>query len=124
MHMLNPYCGVDRNPRGVVRLTICNAGSLNILGSAVINGVREGLEQLATEPAIRVLVIAGQSEKSMIGGADIKEMARLDQASAEKFITGLRDLCEAVRAFPGPVLARTAGWCRGARRAVASCCHL
>jgi len=29
-----------------------------------------------------VLVIAGQSEKSMIGGADIKEMAKLDQASA------------------------------------------
>ena len=102
MHMLNPHCGVDRDPRGVVRLTICNAGSLNILGSAVINGVREGLEALATERQIRVLVIAGQSEKSMIGGADIKEMAKLDQASAEKFITGLRDLCEAVRAFPAP----------------------
>jgi hypothetical protein len=42
MHMLNPYCGVDRDSRGVVRLTICNAGTLNILGSAVINGVREG----------------------------------------------------------------------------------
>jgi len=37
MHMLNPYCGVDRDPRGVVRLTICNAGSLNILGSAAIH---------------------------------------------------------------------------------------
>ena len=64
MHMLNPYCGVDRDPRGVVRLTICNAGSLNILGSAVINGVREGLEVLATERHIRVLVIAGQSERA------------------------------------------------------------
>ena len=36
----------------------------------------------------------------MIGGADIKEMARLDQKSAEAFITRLRDLCEAVRRFP------------------------
>jgi enoyl-CoA hydratase len=113
MQMLNPYCGVDRDPRGVVRLTICNAGSLNILGSAVINGVRQGLEVLATERQIRVLVISGQSEKSMIGGADIKEMAKLDQASAEKFITGLRDLCEAVRAFPEPVIARMPGWCLG-----------
>src|SRR3981189_1119292 len=109
MHMLNPYCGVDRDPRGVVRLTICNAGSLNILGSAAINGVRAGLEVLATERAIRALVIAGESEKSMIGGADIKEMAKLDQASAEKFITGLRDLCEAARAFPAPVIARMPG---------------
>ena len=122
MHMLNPYCGVDRDPRGVVRLTICNAGSLNILGSAVINGVREGLEVLATERQIRVLVMAGQSEKSMIGGADIKEMAKLDQASAEKFITGLRDLCEAVRAFPAPVIARMPGWCLGGGLEVAAAC--
>jgi enoyl-CoA hydratase/carnithine racemase len=124
MHMLNPYCGVDRDPRGVVRLTICNAGSLNILGSAAINGVRAGLEVLATERAIRALVIAGQSEKSMIGGADIKEMAKLDQASAEKFITGLRDLCEAARAFPAPVIARIPGWCLGGGLEFAAACDI
>jgi enoyl-CoA hydratase/carnithine racemase len=69
-----------------------------------------------------VLVIAGQSEKSMIGGADIKEMAKLDQVSAEKFITGLRDLCEAVRAFPAPVIARMLGWCLGGGLEVAAAC--
>jgi len=122
MLMLNPYCGIDRDTRGVVRLTICNAGTLNILGSAVINGVREGLQALATERQLRVLVIAGQSEKSMIGGADIKELAKLDQASAEKFITGLRDLCEAVRAFPSPVIARMPGWCLGGGLEVAAAC--
>jgi enoyl-CoA hydratase/carnithine racemase len=122
MLMLNPYCGIDRDTRGVVRLTICNAGTLNILGSAVINGVREGLQALARERQLRVLVIAGQSEKSMIGGADIKELAKLDQASAEKFITGLRDLCEAVRAFPSPVIARMPGWCLGGGLEVAAAC--
>jgi enoyl-CoA hydratase/carnithine racemase len=122
MDMLNPYCGVDRDSRGVVRLTICNAGSLNILGTAVITGVREGLQALAEDRDIRVLVLAGQSEKSMIGGADIREMATLDQKSAEKFITGLRDLCEAVRAFPGPVIARMPGWCLGGGLEVAAAC--
>ena len=122
MHMLNHYCGVDRDPRGVVRLTICNAGSLNILGTPVINGVREGLETLAADRQIRVLVIAGQSEKSMIGGADIKEMAKLDQASAEIFISSLRDLCEAARAFPAPVIARMPGWCLGGGLEFAAAC--
>ncbi len=122
MQMLNPYCGVDRDPRGVVRLTICNAGSLNILGTPQINGIREGLEALATDRDIRVLIIAGQSEKSMIGGADIKEMAKLDQASAETFITGLRDLCEAARAFPAPVIARMPGWCLGGGLEFAAAC--
>jgi enoyl-CoA hydratase/carnithine racemase len=122
MQMLNPHCGVDRDPRDVVRLTISNAGSLNILSTPVINAVREGLETLARDESIRVLVLAGQSEKSMIGGADIKEMAGLDQKSAEKFITGLRDLCEAVRAFPGPVIARMPGWCLGGGLEVAAAC--
>ncbi|WP_298103564.1 enoyl-CoA hydratase [Bradyrhizobium sp.] len=122
MQMLNSHCGVDRDARGLVRLTICNAGPLNILGSAVIRSVREGLETLAADRQIRVMVLSGQSPKSMIGGADIKEMAGLDQSSAEKFITGLRDLCEAVRNFPAPVIARMAGWCLGGGLEVAAAC--
>ena len=122
MDMLTPHCGVDRDSRGVVRATICNAGSLNILSTAVINGVREGLERLAKDRTIRALVLAGQSGKSMIGGADIKEMATLDQASAEAFITRLRDLCETVRAFPAPVIARMPGWCLGGGLEVAAAC--
>jgi enoyl-CoA hydratase len=122
MDMLNHHCGVDCDPRGVVRATILNAGSLNILSTPVINAVREGLEQLANDRTIRVLVLAGQSERSLIGGADIKEMARLDQKSAEAFITRLRDLCEAVRAFPAPVIARMPGWCLGGGLEVAAAC--
>jgi enoyl-CoA hydratase len=122
MHMLNPHCGVERDPRGVVKLTICNAGSLNILNSPIIRAVREGIDVLGTERTIRALVVAGQSDKSMIGGADIKEMATLDQTSAERFITGLRDLCEAVRAFPVPVIARIPGWCLGGGLEFAAAC--
>jgi enoyl-CoA hydratase len=122
MQMLNPHCGVDRDPRGVVRLTICNAGSLNILGSIVTNGVHEGLQALTADRNIRVLVLAGGSEKSMVGGADIKEMATLDQKSAEAFITRLRDLCETIRAFPAPVIARMPGWCLGGGLEVAAAC--
>jgi enoyl-CoA hydratase len=124
MDMLNSHCGISRDSRGVVTLTICNAGSLNILGSAVTDGVRAGLERLATDAAIRVLVLAGQGGKSLIGGADIKEMATLEQASAEAFITRLAKLCEAVRAFPAPVIARMPGWCLGGGLEVAAACDI
>jgi enoyl-CoA hydratase/carnithine racemase len=124
MDMLNFHCGVSRDPRGVVTLTICNAGSLNILGSAVTDSVRAGLEQLATDASVRVLVLSGQSGKSLIGGADIKEMATLDQTSAEAFITRLANLCEAVRAFPAPVIARMPGWCLGGGLEVAVACDI
>jgi enoyl-CoA hydratase len=122
MDMLNAHCGVERDSRGAVRVTICNAGSLNILSSAVTNGVREGFERLAADRDIRAVILAGQSEKSMIGGADIKEMAKLDQKTAEQFIGRLRDLCEAIRRFPTPVIARLPGWCLGGGLEVAAAC--
>jgi enoyl-CoA hydratase len=124
MDMLNRHCGIARDARGVVRLTICDAGPLNIVGTAVIDAVREGLEALATDSGIRVLVLAGQSEKSLIGGADIKEMVTLDQRSAEAFISRLAGLCEAVRAFPAPVIARMPGWCLGGGLEVAAACDI
>lgn len=119
---MNPHCGVARDARGIVQLTISDAGSLNILGTPVINAVRDGLMTLAKDDTIRALVIRGQGEKSMIGGADIKEMATLDQPSAERFISGLRDLCEAVRAFPAPTIARMPGWCLGGGLEFAAAC--
>lgn len=122
MDMINPHCGVERDARGIVQLTISNAGSLNILGTPVINAVRDGLMALAKDDSIRALVIRGQGEKSMIAGADIKEMATLDQPSAERFISGLRDLCEAVRAFPAPTIARMPGWCLGGGLEFAAAC--
>ncbi len=124
MEMLNPHCGVTRDSRGVVRLAVCNAGALNILSSAVTDGVREGFEKLAGDKGIRAVILTGQSEKSMIGGADIREMAKLDQKSAEAFITRLRDLCEAIRRFPAPVIARLPGWCLGGGLEVAAACDI
>ena len=124
MEMLNPHCGVERDNRGVVRLAICNAGSLNILNTAVTDGIRQGFERLSSDTGIRVVILTGQSERSMIGGADIREMAKLDPKSAETFITRLRDLCEAIRNFPAPVIARLPGWCLGGGLEVAAACDI
>lgn len=122
MDMIYPHCGVDRDDRGIATLTICNAGVLNILNTAAITGVTQGLASLAGDDTLRALIVRGESERSMIGGADIKEMARLDQASAERFITCLRDLCEAARSFPVPVIARLPGYCLGGGLEFAAAC--
>jgi enoyl-CoA hydratase/carnithine racemase len=119
---LNKHCRVAIDARGVATLTMCNAGPLIIFGTPVINAVRDGLEALAKNPAIRVLILRGDSERAFVGGADIKEMVNLEQRSAEAFITRLRDACEAVRTFPAPVIARIPGWVLGGGLEFAACC--
>jgi enoyl-CoA hydratase len=119
---LNKHCRVGIDARGVATFTICNAGPLIIFGTPVIEAVRGGLETLAKDSRIRVLIIRGDSERAFVGGADIKEMVSLEQNSAEAFITRLRDCCEAVRKFPAPVIARIPGWCLGGGLEFAACC--
>lgn len=122
MPTTNDHCGIERDARGVVTLTICNAGPLNIVSSPIMRAVRAGIDSLAADDNIRAVVMRGTGEKSLIGGADIKEMARLDPASAETFITALSDLCEAARRFPAPVIARIPGWCLGGGLEFATAC--
>ena len=124
MQTINQYCDIERGEGGIVRMFIRNAGPLNILNSAVNRGLCEAFAALAKDKNIRVLILAGTGIKSFIGGADIKEMATLDQASAETFIKGLRDVCESIRLFPVPVIARIQGWCLGGGLEVALGCDL
>ena len=122
MAVSNAHSLIEVDNRGVAQMTICNAGSMIIFNSTVIASLREAIEQLGRQKDVRALVIRGDSEKAFVGGADIKEMATLDQRGGERFITGLRDLCEAVRNFPQPVIARIPGWCLGGGLEFAICC--
>ena len=110
--------------QGVASLTLIDAGKLNIVGSAAIDDLLAALARLAAEPGLRVLVLRGASQSAFIGGADIGEMAGLGGASARVFIRKLAGLCEAVAAFPVPVIARLRGWCLGGGLEVALACDL
>lgn len=124
MQDLDPHCLVSELGNGVVRLVIGNAGRANILASPVIEGLTRGLRDLAARPDIRALVLTGAGERTFIGGADIGEMAKLDRETAERFIRRLAGLCEAVRLFPAPVVARIGGWCLGGGLELAMACDL
>ena len=109
---------------GIVTLRIAQAGKLNILGTPVISDLRLAVERLAADASVRVLVLRGTGDRALVGGADIGEMAALTRPAAERFIDGLRGLCEAVRRFPTPVIARMSGWCLGGGLELAMACDI
>lgn len=109
--------------RGIATLSIRGTHRLNVIGSAAIADATRDLQALAARDEVRVLILRGPAD-SFIGGADIDEMAALDRRSALVFIKGLAGLCEALRQFPRPVIARLAGWCLGGGLEVAASCDL
>ena len=82
------------------------------------------VERLGCDDTLRAVVITGAGEKAFIGGADIKEMAQLDAATAEAFITRLHRCCEAVRVLPVPVIARIQGYALGGGMELAAACDI
>jgi enoyl-CoA hydratase/carnithine racemase len=119
-----PHCAAVMDARGVATLRIERSGVLNILGSSTVTDLTGALDELAGWDDLRVLVLRGTGDRAFIGGADIKEMAGLDRPGAEAFISRLHGLCEAVRRFPAPVIARLAGWTLGGGLEVAMACDL
>jgi enoyl-CoA hydratase len=118
------HTAVTISADGVATVEIANAGVLNVLSTPVLTDVTAVVSDLAASPDLRALVLRGAGDRAFIGGADIKEMVTLDAPAARAFITCVAGLCEVLRQFPTPVIARLPGWTLGAGLEVAAACDI
>ncbi|MEK6322853.1 MAG: enoyl-CoA hydratase [Acidobacteriota bacterium] len=115
----------DHDERGcVARIVVDHQARLNILNSELIRQLTEAVNNLADNERLRVLILAGAGDRAFIGGADINEMAALDNSSVRDFISRLHEACVALRKLPVPVIARISGYCLGAGLEIAASCDL
>ena len=108
----------------VAWLSVDNQSKLNVVGRELIRALSDALDGLGDDRGLRALVLRGAGARAFIGGADIREMAQLNDRSARKFIRALHGLCQRLRDFPVPTLARIEGFCLGAGMEIAASCDL
>ena len=109
----------------VAYLTIDNARRLNAMNSAPMDELVATMTELAGEDDLRAVVLAGAGPKAFIVGADINEMAGIENADqARAFITRLHRCCDAIRNLPVPVIARIHGYCFGGGLEIAAACDV
>ena len=102
--------------------TVHGRTKINLVGTEALDSMRAVISQAAQEESIRCAILQGKNEQALIGGADLKELGALEQASADSFVGAIHLVCDAIRQFPVPVIARVQGYCLGGGLEIAAAC--
>ncbi len=105
----DPLVRRDRDTRGVAILTLNRPQAFNALSEAMLAAMQRELDAIASDEAVRVVVLAAQG-RAFCAGHDLKEMRA--QPSLE-YYRGLFAQCTrmmlTLRRLPVPVIARVQG---------------
>jgi enoyl-CoA hydratase len=104
-------------------LTLSAPESLNALNSKLIGELKHFLSHLDTT-AIRVLILTGDGDRSLVAGADISEMAHFDEVEGFNFgHAGAEAFCM-LEDLAIPTIAAVNGFCLGGGCEIAMACDI
>jgi enoyl-CoA hydratase/carnithine racemase len=109
----------------VATVVIDNSVRLNSMNTDLMDQFVSAVASLAEDLTLRAVIVTGAGQKAFVGGADIKEMAKLEGPDqAREFITSVHECCAALRSVPVPTIARINGHTFGAGLELAASCDL
>ncbi|MBR5727058.1 MAG: enoyl-CoA hydratase/isomerase family protein [Muribaculaceae bacterium] len=106
----------------VTVLKISAPKSLNALNSTLLRELDDFVDNL--NPATRVLIITGDGEKSFVAGADISEMAHLNEEQGREFGRLGAQVFRKIELLPIPVIAAVNGFALGGGCELAMACDI
>ena len=107
---------------GITILTISAPKTLNALNSSILKELGDFIGKL--DASTRVLIITGDGEKSFVAGADISEMAHLNEPQGVEFGRLGAQVFRAIETLPIPVIAAVNGYALGGGCELAMACDI
>lgn len=117
---------VERDGRGVARLTLARAEKHNALSAEMIGEIAEAAQALGADPGVRVVVLAAEGA-SFCAGGDLGWMRAQMAADAETRAREARRLATMLRALnelPKPLIGRVQGNAFGGGVGMVSVCDV
>jgi enoyl-CoA hydratase len=109
----------------VALITINRPEKLNALSTAVLDDLRHLVSDLRVRDDIRVVVITGSGGKAFVAGADIAELAALnDSEEGREFSQNGQAIFSLIETSPKPFIAAVNGFALGGGCELALACHI
>ncbi len=109
---------------GVLYLTVNREDRMNALNFATLEELKGIFEEAEDNRRIKAVIITGAGEKAFIAGADISEIASLNEVNARKFAENGQEIFAMIENCHKPVIAVTNGYTLGGGCELAMACHM
>jgi enoyl-CoA hydratase len=109
----------------VAIITINRPEKLNALSSQVLDDLRHLVTDFRVRDDVRVVIITGSGEKAFVAGADIAELAALnDHDTGREFAQNGQAVFSLIESSPKPFIAAVNGFALGGGCELALACHI
>jgi enoyl-CoA hydratase len=109
---------------GVCVVTIDRQDALNALNVETLTELRDRLQEVAADPAVRAVVLTGAGEKAFVAGADIKYMSGLGPEDAKGWGALGHEAGRLLETMPKPTIAAINGFALGGGCELALACDI
>ena len=111
-----------RSPLAVI--TVDRPKVLNALNAETLTELSEIFEDLAADPEIRVILLAGAGDRAFVAGADIRELAALTPEEGRAYSLRGQGVLRRIETLGKPVIACIQGFALGGGCELAMACTL
>ncbi|WP_114782722.1 enoyl-CoA hydratase/isomerase family protein [Botryobacter ruber] len=109
---------------GILTVTINREDKLNALSVDTLREIRNVVQQIYDDAAIKGVIFTGAGTKAFVAGADITEIAELSEVNARGFAERGQELFNLLEHCHKPIIAAVNGFALGGGCELAMACHL
>ena len=96
----------------ILTLTINRPDSLNALNNQTVTEIGQAISEALDDENVKGIIITGEGEKAFVAGADIKEIAQLNEVNGRKFSENGQEVFGSIENSEKPVIAAINGFAR------------
>ena len=97
----------------IATLTVNRPEKYNAVNNAVVEEIDNALDQIESDPEIRVVILTGAGEKAFVAGADIQELDKRDMFLGRTETRRRQEVYTRIEQLEIPSIAAINGWALG-----------
>ncbi|MDX1535045.1 MAG: enoyl-CoA hydratase-related protein [Thermoplasmata archaeon] len=109
---------------GIALVTLDRPEALNALSTAMLEELRDVLQEVARRADLRVLVLTGAGDRAFAAGADIREMADRNPMETRRYAALGHEVARLLERMGKPVIAALNGYALGGGSELALACDV